>query len=107
MSLEVFVLRIAPVTETLPLSAKLERLVDVDESGPSNVIVTVSKVEEPTALTILGGTREPESGKALISASVNESFVLKTNRSTNMPASRVPILKVNAVFASTSGWVTV
>ncbi len=97
----------APVTVTFPLMAKLERLVAELESGLSNETVTVSKVADPTALSSLGGVREPESGKALMSASVRELLVLKTKRSTNIPASRVPILKIKGVPAVNSAWVTV
>src|ERR1051326_9180383 len=105
MSRDVFVFRMALFTDTPPLTAKLDRLAAVGDSGWSNVIVTLTKLAEPTALRIFGGMREPESGKALISASVNESFVLKTKRSTNIPASRVPILKIKGLPEASSACV--
>src|SRR5262249_21691929 len=104
---EVFVFKVALKGVNPPLKVKFERLVELAANGLSKVTVTSASVADPTAVRTLGGVREPESGKALISASASALLVLNTKRSINMPASRVPILKIRGMPASTCAWVTV
>src|SRR6516164_524547 len=107
MSLDVAGFSVAPDNVSPPLIEKCDKLVEAADSGASKVRVTSVRAAEPTAFKTFGGVRDPESGRALKSASVRALLVLRTNRSMNIPASRVPIFKVNGVPAFNSSWVTV
>src|SRR2546422_11528590 len=102
MSLEVLVSKIAPRTPRPPLKEKLAVLVEELTRGLSKLMVTLVSPAEPTALRTCGLALEPESGKASKSAGrVIALLVLKTKRSMNIPASRVPILRIKGVPAAT------